>query len=293
MRCRSGRAGSGASSASVRFSSIARAMILSTSHGDRLVERVVALEAGELDDLLHQPGEPLALGVHPAGEALHRLGVVGGVDDGVGEQLDRADRRLQLVAHVGHEVAPDRLDPALAGAVLDQGEHQLGAQRRHPGGDVARRQPRALHEQLGLADLPVAAYLPDQVGELAHGDLVAAHEPHRDGRAPRPSARRRSASTTSALLRRTESTAATPGGRAGSGSLRRAAAGARSTRKARTAPPPSTAPSSAKRRAWMVGLTPSIVRRVSPSVRLRRLGPSGDCSPAGSRNDANTSPAPP
>ena len=154
--------------------------------GHRLVERVVALEAGELDDLLHQPGEPLALGVHPAGEPLHRLGVVGGVDDGVGEQLDRADRGLQLVAHVGHEVAADRLDAALAGAVLDQGEHQLGAERRHPGGHVAGRQSLALHEQLGLADLPVAAYLPDQLGQLAHGDLVAAHETHRDRRVRRP-----------------------------------------------------------------------------------------------------------
>ena len=42
--------------------------------------------------------------------------------------------------------------------------------------------PCALHEQLGLADLPVAAYLPDQLGELAHGDLVAADQAHRDGR---------------------------------------------------------------------------------------------------------------
>ena len=149
--------------------------------GDRLVERVVALEPGELDDLLHQPGEALALGVHPAGEALHGLGVVGGVDDGVGEQLDRADRGLQLVADVGHEVAADRLDAALAGAVLDQGEDQLAAQRGHPGGDVARWHSLALHEQLGLADLPVAAYLPDELGQLAHGDLVVAHEPHRDG----------------------------------------------------------------------------------------------------------------
>ena len=150
--------------------------------GDRLVEGVVALEAGELDDLLHEPGEPLALGVHPACEALHRLGVVGGVDDGVGEQLDRTDRGLELVAHVGHEVASDRLHPALAGAVLDQREHQLGAQRRDPGGDVPGWQPRALHEQLGLADLPVAAYLTDQVGQLALGDLVTADDAHRDGR---------------------------------------------------------------------------------------------------------------
>ena len=105
--------------------------------GHRLVERVVALQPGELDDLLHQAGEALALGVHPAGEPLHGLGVVGGVDDGVGEQLDRADRGLELVADVGHEVATDRLHPAFAGAVLDQGEDELAAQRRDPGGDVA------------------------------------------------------------------------------------------------------------------------------------------------------------
>ena len=94
--------------------------------------------------------------------------------------------RLELVAHVGHEVAADRLHPALAGAVLDQGQDQLGAERRDPGGDVARRQPVALHEQLGLADLPVAAYLPDQLGQLAHGDLVAAHDAPSRWRAPRP-----------------------------------------------------------------------------------------------------------
>ena len=124
--------------ASVRFSSMARATILSTSTGHRLVQRVVALQAGELDDLLHQSREPVALGVHPCGEALHGLGVVGGVDHGVRQQLDGADRRLQLVADVGHEVTADRLDASLAGAVLDQREHQLGAERRHSRGDVAR-----------------------------------------------------------------------------------------------------------------------------------------------------------
>ena len=112
---------------------MARAMILSASTRDRLVERVVALEPGELDDLLHQPGEPLALGVHPAGEALHCLGVVGRVDDRVREELDGTHRGLELMAHVGHEVTPDRLHPALTSSVLDQGEHQLGAERRHPG----------------------------------------------------------------------------------------------------------------------------------------------------------------
>ena len=76
---------------------------------------------------------------HPAGEPLDGLGVVGGVLHGLGQQPDRADRRLELVADVGDEVAADRLDPALAGAVLDQGQHQPAAERRDPGGHVPRR----------------------------------------------------------------------------------------------------------------------------------------------------------
>ena len=61
--------------------------LVSTAVGDDLVdrhrarrlERVVALEPGQLDDLLHEPGEPVALGDHPLGEPLHGLRVVGGV----------------------------------------------------------------------------------------------------------------------------------------------------------------------------------------------------------------------
>ena len=87
--------------------------------------------------------EPVALGEHPLGEPLDRLRVVAGVGDRLGEQPDRADRRLQLVAHVGDEVAAYLLDPALAGAVLDQGQHQVRAERRDAGGDVARG-PRRL-----------------------------------------------------------------------------------------------------------------------------------------------------
>ena len=44
----------------------------------RRLERVVALEARELDDLLDEPGEPVALGEHPATEPLDGHRVVGG-----------------------------------------------------------------------------------------------------------------------------------------------------------------------------------------------------------------------
>ena len=145
--------------------------------GLRLRERVVALQPGQLDDLLDEPGQPGALGLHPPGEPDHRLRVVGGLLDRLGEQVQRADRGLQLVGDVGDEVAADRLDAPLAGAVLDERQHQPAAQRGHPGGDVQRRdRPAARHHQLGLADLPVAAHLPDQVGELLDRHLVAADQ---------------------------------------------------------------------------------------------------------------------
>ena len=57
----------------------------------RLLERVVALQPGELDDVLHQAGQPVGLVLHAAGEAAHGLGVVGGVDQGLREQRQAAD----------------------------------------------------------------------------------------------------------------------------------------------------------------------------------------------------------
>ena len=88
------------------------------------VDRVPGLQPRQLDDLLHQPRQPLRLSDHPPAEPLHRLRVAGRVVHGLGEQPDRTDRGLELVAHVGDEVAPDRLDLTLAGAVLDQRQHQ-------------------------------------------------------------------------------------------------------------------------------------------------------------------------
>ena len=52
-----------------------------------------------------------------------------------------ADRRLQLVADVGDEVAADLLDPAGLGAVLDEQQHVRAAERRDPRADHDRRPP--------------------------------------------------------------------------------------------------------------------------------------------------------
>ena len=138
----------------------------------------MALQPGQLDDLLHELGEPVALGEHPPGEALHGLGVVGRVGDGLGEQADRADRGLELVADVGHEVAAYGLHAALAGAVLDERQHQPGSERRHPRGQRAG-EPAVERGQVdvALADLPVASHLRDEVEQLGQQDGVAAHQP--------------------------------------------------------------------------------------------------------------------
>ena len=119
------------------------------------------------------------------------------------------------MAHVGDEVAAHLLDAALAGAVLDQGEHQPRAQRRDPGDDRARRGAVAGQLHLGLADLAVAPDHVDQVPQLLDEDLVAAHQPE--------GVRRRGGLEHAVLgvhdhrgRRSTDRTAATPGGTTGS-----------------------------------------------------------------------------
>ena len=61
-------------------------------------------EAREIEELLHQPSEPLDLGEHRA----QRLGIGGlhSVDEVLEHHLQCGDRRPQLVAHVRDEIAP-------------------------------------------------------------------------------------------------------------------------------------------------------------------------------------------
>jgi hypothetical protein len=142
-------------------------------HRRGLGDRLVTLQAREIDDLLDQVRQPVALLEHPAGEPLDRLRVVGGVVHGLAEQLDGADRGLQLVAHVGDEVTPDGVDAALARAVLDQCQHQPGAKGRYARSHMARGRARRTQLELGFADLAVPADLGDQLGELRVGERVA------------------------------------------------------------------------------------------------------------------------
>lgn len=117
--------------------------------------------------------------LHAAGEALDRLGVVGGVLHGLGEQVERADRGLELVADVGDEVAPYRLDAAALGLVL--GEHEHLAVRAERGD--AHREARALLAELpagdldlALPDLAVHAHPAGHRAQLRGHQLLTAHQ---------------------------------------------------------------------------------------------------------------------
>jgi hypothetical protein len=60
-------------------------------------------EAGEIEQLLHEPAEPLHLRQHRAQR--RGVGRFDAVDEVLEHDLERGDRRAQLVAHVGDEVA--------------------------------------------------------------------------------------------------------------------------------------------------------------------------------------------
>ncbi len=139
------------------------------------------LQPGQVDDLLDERGQPDRLALHPLGEVPDGVRVVGRVVHGLGEQVERADRRLQLVAHVGDEVAADLLDPAGLGAVVDEDEHVLGAERRDPGVDdepgPAERAAREL--ELPLPDQAEPAGLRGHLAQLGVDQVVPADQPER------------------------------------------------------------------------------------------------------------------
>ena len=147
-----------------------------------LVEGVGHLQPGQVDDLLHQPGQPGGLDEDALGEPLDGLGVVLGAEHGLGEQRDAADRGLQLVADVRHEVAADLLDPPGVGVVLGEDQHVRDRDGRdpHPHHDRCRGVGAAGQVELGLADHAVAAHLPGEVAQLVVDQLAVAHQPVAD-----------------------------------------------------------------------------------------------------------------
>ena len=86
---------------------------------DLAVARALRLvETGEREDVAHEHGQAMGVLVDPPGEPLDVLGPGDAVANELGRALDGGDGRLELVRHVGGEVAPH------VGGVLD-GVHAL------------------------------------------------------------------------------------------------------------------------------------------------------------------------
>lgn len=145
-----------------------------------VLQRIVVLHPGEVDEFLDQVGQAGRLDLHPAGEALHRLGVFGSVHDSFGQQGEGPDRGLQLVADVRDEVAADGLDASGLGEVLDEQEDEPGAQRGHPGRHRQGFAPAGAapgQVQLDLAYLSVASGVPRHQEHRFDGELAATDQP--------------------------------------------------------------------------------------------------------------------
>ena len=79
----------------------------------------LGFDDAEIEEILDDAREPLALADHALGEPSGHLGLAPR-RDGLGEHGERADRRAQLVTDVGDEVAPHALDPAGLGDVAHE-----------------------------------------------------------------------------------------------------------------------------------------------------------------------------
>ena len=147
-------------------------------HQFGVVQSACELQAGEVDNLLDQTSEPGALYLHPVGEACHRLGIVVGLKDGLGEQGQPADRCLELMADVDDEVAPDILDPSSLSAIVNQQQHVVAAQWGHPGANHDAPTPKrtAGKVKLDLPDDAVAAHLASQMTQLVVDEVMTADQ---------------------------------------------------------------------------------------------------------------------
>ena len=90
-------------------------------HGCGSLDEAFAFDTAEHEQIVDDAIDPKALVAHASGQPLHDGRVVF-VEQGVGQHDERTDRRLQLMADVGHEVAPDGVDALLFGDVVDDGD---------------------------------------------------------------------------------------------------------------------------------------------------------------------------
>ena len=126
--------------------------------------RFLRLDRAEVEQVVDDAREPVGLAHDPVGEPLHDRDVVGR-GHGLGEQAERADRRLQLVAHVRDEVAPHALDAPRLGDV---------ARERDRADDLAVAAQRERAQLQHLAGRPVEL-------ELAFGAVAGERFLHQLG----------------------------------------------------------------------------------------------------------------
>ena len=80
---------------------------------------LLRLDAREVEEVVDDAADPEGLVVDAARQALRHFGV-GLRDQRLGQEPERADGCLELVAHVGHEVTADLFEPASFGNVLNE-----------------------------------------------------------------------------------------------------------------------------------------------------------------------------
>ena len=119
--------------------------------GERIVgqrqRELPGLDLGEVEHVVDQPEQMLAVGLHPLQHAAHffRRFAVDAVEDQFGVAEDGVERRAQLVAHIGEEL---RLvlarDVELAALVLDLVKQSRVLDRQH------RLRGEGLHQVDGI-----------------------------------------------------------------------------------------------------------------------------------------------
>ena len=232
--------------------------------GERLVHQLVHVDGAELgqpfgtreprqrDQLGDERAQPRRLLEDPAGEAAHLGGVVRGVEHGLGQQPDRADGRLELVADVRDEVAPGRLQPHGVRAVGGLDDREPVAEpadlAEHGGGLAAAALQR---RQVDLHQRPARG----AGGRPAGTPCGRAGRPRRRGRArgrrragcagpPRPMpVSTASPASEERNTRSSRSARVGPGSSAGAPDAPARGTGARPARRQRATPPPSPASS--------------------------------------------------
>ena len=143
-----------------------------------LDQRVPLLEAGELDDLLHEHAQARGLLAYAADVVADEAGVVDGALDGLRQEGDGPDRGLELMGDVGDEVAAHVLQTLGGGAVVDEDEDATASDGGHAHVQVEVPGPVDAPSgdgQLGVLGVSSRAHPRHHLGHARLADLVVPH----------------------------------------------------------------------------------------------------------------------